>query len=490
MIGQVVLVIVISAQVNSQELCPKVCQCKGKEAKCTDLFREVTNMTKYKFHSGLRDLRVTGRTNLEMEEDIFLRWNITSLTVLELIQNNITKIWQRAFCSLADLRHLNLYLNNVTKVDYKTLFNNTRLEWLSLAANRITELHQSTFQQNVRLYHIDLHGNKLTSLHQDLFRNNLELKSVDLHDNMIGSLHPSTFRNNSKLSSLDLAINQITVIHPDTFIHNQELTFLYIHHNNVTEIGNSSLPGLDQMKELDLSHNNIEQLNPLVFRNKLNSANRQNHQAWKLKRFNVARNKIRSFNLELYFPISCNCYSPNPTFQLEYLNVSSNRLTTLDVASMQWLNYSSALIDFSANTWNCDCSVLLEVMRGLKHRLTLQCASPRQLQGMSWDVMEVFCPRVAEDKHNNSGGFSVLTTALIVAGVLVVCGIGWILVLVKVAKSRSSRPQTPEYCDVYPRRSTNIPLHLYEAVRAGPSDVKDQTYENVGKIPSYLSVHF
>jgi Leucine-rich repeat (LRR) protein len=488
MIVQVVLVIVIAVQVNSLDPCSKVCQCNGKEAKCTDLFHDVTNMTKYKFNSGLIALRVNGRTNLTMEEDFFLRWNVTSLTVLELIKNNISKIWQRAFYSLADLRHLNLYLNNITKVDNNTFFNNKRLEWLSLAGNNITELHPSTFQQNVRLYHIELYGNKLTSVNPELLKNNLELKIVDLHDNMIGSLHPTTFRNHSKLRSLNLAINQITVIYPDTFIHNQELTILYIQHNNVTEISNSSLPGLEQLEALDLSHNNIEQLNPLVFHNTLNSTNRQNRQAWKLKRFNLARNLIRSFNLELYFPISCNCYSPNPTFQLDYLNLSSNRLTTLDVASMQWLNYTSAVIDFSANPWNCDCSVLLEVMRGLKHKLTLQCGSPRKLQGMSWDVMEIFCPQVAEDKHK-SGGLSVLTTALIVAGVLVVCGIGWILVLVKVAKSRRIRSQTPEYCDVHPRRATNIPLHLFEEVRAGPSHVKDQTFENVGKTPSYISIH-
>jgi hypothetical protein len=39
----------------------------------------------------MRRLRVTGRMKLDLE-DLFLRWNITSLTSLDLSRNNMTKI--------------------------------------------------------------------------------------------------------------------------------------------------------------------------------------------------------------------------------------------------------------------------------------------------------------------------------------------------------------------------------------------------------------
>jgi hypothetical protein len=64
--------------------------------------------------------------------------------------------------------------------------------------------------------------------------------------------------------------------------------------------------------------------------------------------------------------------------------------------------------------------VLPEVWRGLKQKLALQCASPRVLGGKSWAVMDVFCSQAADDKPNPS----VLTTAFIVTGVLLVCAIG------------------------------------------------------------------
>ena len=113
----VVLVVVTAVHVNSQSLCPSVCQCNGDSATCADLFSDVTNMTQETFHSAVWRLRVTGCSRLEMEEDLFLRWNITSLTTLEVAQNNITKIWQRAFYSLADLLTLILSGNSVTTLD-------------------------------------------------------------------------------------------------------------------------------------------------------------------------------------------------------------------------------------------------------------------------------------------------------------------------------------------------------------------------------------
>jgi len=201
---------------------------------------------------------------------------------------------------------------------------------------------------------------------------------------------------------------------------------------------------------LDLSNNNIEELNSVVFHNTLNRTNGQNNQASKLKRLNLTRNMIRTFKFELFFPMNSNSDSSN-TFQFEYLNLSSNRLTTLAVASMKWLNHTTADTDLTANPWNCDCSVLLEVWRGLKHKLTLHCASPRVLQGKSWDVIEEFCSLVK--------GPSVVTITVIVTGVLLICAIGGGLNLLKVVKRRRNKQKTSEYCDVYAPRTSHISLH-------------------------------
>jgi hypothetical protein len=102
--------------------------------------------------------------------------------------------------------------------------------------------------------------------------------------------------------------------------------------------------------------------------------------------------------------------------------------------------------------------------------------------------MEEFCSQVAEDKPKNVGGISVLTTALIVSGALVVCANVWWLVLAKVVRCWRNRPNMTEYDDVYPSRASYVSVHLYEEVAVRPPHVTEQTYADEGKRPSYLEV--
>ena len=177
---------------------------------------------------------------------------------------------------------------------------------------------------------------------------------------------------------------------------------------------------------------------------------------------------------------------------------------------MKWLNHTT-VTDLTANPWNCDCSVLLEVYRGLKHKLALRCASPRELQGKSWDVLDVFCSLDAEGMNNKSntsdkvvnprkerneesgvntkfGGPSVIYTTLIVTGVVLICAVGGGIILTKLVKRLRKRRKTPEYCDVYAPGASHVSDHLYEKVGSGPTHDTVETYADVGNRPSYISV--
>jgi Leucine-rich repeat (LRR) protein len=137
-----VLVIVTAVQVNSQELCPSVCHYYSDQATCTNLFNDVTDITKETFHSELMN------ESLEIQD---WTWNITSLTSLDLLLNNTTKIRQKASCSLVYLEEMHLSGNRITNLHSKTFYNKTVLVRLSLGQNSITDIHHSTFQNNVKL---------------------------------------------------------------------------------------------------------------------------------------------------------------------------------------------------------------------------------------------------------------------------------------------------------------------------------------------------
>jgi hypothetical protein len=116
--------------------------------------------------------------------------------------------------------------------------------------------------------------------------------------------------------------------------------------------------------------------------------------------------------------------------------------------------------------------------------------------------MEVFCSPAAEDtnyKSNTSSEAvtrstedkdesdvstlraepSVVTTALIVTGVLLVCALGGGLILVKLVKRLRKRPKTHEYCDVYAPRASYASIQSYAAVGSVSTYVSVQSDRDV-----------
>jgi Leucine-rich repeat (LRR) protein len=141
------------------------------------------------------------------------------------------------------------------------------------------------------------------------------------------------FRKQEQLETLILSQNLLQSFESRIFGDCKYLRNFSLSENSISEISSSAFDGLEHLEQLDLSNNDIEKLDTLIFEAFSISTNRQNHQVSSLKPHNLAQKKVQFFNFEIYFPMKRNSDSSDPTFQLDYLNVSSNRLTTLDVAS-------------------------------------------------------------------------------------------------------------------------------------------------------------
>jgi len=92
---------------------------------------------------------------------------------------------------------------------------------------------------------------------------------------------------------------------------------------------------------------------------------------------------------------------------------------------------------------------------------------------------EAVNPSTENEVSDNVGDLSVLTTTLIVSGVLLVCAIGGGIILVKVVKRRRNRQKTPVYCDIYPPRASYVSVHSYAEVGADSSYVSVQSDTDV-----------
>jgi len=321
---------------------------------------------------------------------------------------------------------------------------------------------------------------------------------LDLSGNRIRYLDKSVFRNQGKLETLILSGNMLESLGPELFTDCTNLLNLFLSANSISEISRSTFTGLEHLQHLDLSNNNIDELDPLVFQSFNISSNRQNHQVSKLKHLNLAENKIRFFNFELYFPSSTNSGTSNPMYELVSLNVSSNRLDSLDAASVRWLKNTAAFTDLSGNPWKCECSALGEAWRELRYKLTLNCASSEERKGRTWDVIEDLCPdrisstefpssekpAVSSNATSNITSYtgSALSTALVVViGLLVVCtlvGLGFIVIqLIKELRKKSEVPENNEQCVALTERGFLVRVSSKLSLRS--TDVTEHIYESI-----------
>jgi hypothetical protein len=312
-------------------------------------------------------------------------------------------------------------------------------------------------------------------INSSLLVHSSKLTYLDISGNRIRSLDKSVFRKQGQLETLILSGNLLQSLGPELFTDCTNLRSLYISGNNVSEISNSSFRGLEQLEHLDLSNNNIEELNPLVFHNTLTSSLTQNHQVSKLKHLNLAQNKIRSFNFEFYFPMSGDVDTTIPKLQLEYLNISSNCLLSVDAElaiSLQTQNR----VDLTGNPWECVCSGLgawreerrrpklcgsakpvtedrCKVLRGICPSIPAVASTERpgsddgstSVVTDSISTASAACSRREEDKET-----SLVTTLFVVNGLLLVSTVaGGGFIVVQLLKKTRKISRVPEYDDTY-----------------------------------------
>ena len=308
--------------------------------------------------------------------------------------------------------------------------------------------------------------------------NSSKLTYLDISGNRIRSLDNSVFRKLGQLETLILSGNMLQSLGPDLFTDCTNLRSLNLSGNNVSEISTSSFRGLEHVEHLDLSNNNIEELNPLVFQNTLTSPWRQTRQISKLKHLNLAQNKIRSFNFESYFPTSGNADTSTATFQLEYLDISSNCLHSVDAELVISLNLTRTHIDLTGNPWECECSGL-GTWHEERRRQTLPCGLAKHVTGDRCEELGRMCPESAAcSRREEDKDTSLVTMLLVVNGVLLVSAVagGGFIVVQLLKKMRKSR-RVHEYDDAY------VPLTVMDTSgRLDPSDSSRTNYTTLGHV--------
>lgn len=333
--GLVVLCLVLDAAqyVSGQSvLCPGECWCLGSLVDCskrqltsipTDLPTWVTmlelqsnrivSIPDSTFHglSQLEDLDLSSNKLRRLNATIFD--GLTNLQQLKLASNKLTSL-PILGQSAGNLTQLILHHNRITNINPAALRGLTSLRTLDLSYNRIGQLRTDTFPPDNHLQFLLLENNKINNLQDGCLNNLRSLEILKLNRNRIASLPRDLFTDLESLTLLELSRNELTTVDSLVFSGLESLEELSLSRNQLTDLMDGAFYGLNAIQQLELDGNELA----MVSRRWLFGLKSLVH-------LTVAHNRINETEASGWQ------FCPN----LEYLDLSHNRLTTLETEEVE-----------------------------------------------------------------------------------------------------------------------------------------------------------
>ncbi|XP_067663072.1 leucine-rich repeat-containing protein 24-like [Haliotis asinina] len=155
-------------------------------------------------------------------------------------------------CSGSNLQYVPWDLHSTIKV-------------LDLSNNNLTRLSSGNFQKYTSLEKLYLRNNKISELENETFSRLTRLKNLDLSSNQFTRV-PVEALNLPELSLLSLKGNKLTVIENRDFIGLKLLKILHLDGNHIRTIKRDAFEGLQYLQILDLQNNALQEVPDGVLR--------------------------------------------------------------------------------------------------------------------------------------------------------------------------------------------------------------------------------
>lgn len=136
--------------------------------------------------------------------------NISSLEILQISYNNITKITRLDFLNLKKLLKLAIYRNNLQVLENSAFQDLKSLRYLIMTSNKLLNINGNFWQGLGKLQYLQLASNKLSGICKGDFRYLVNLTRLELDDNQIQNIEIGSFDELIRLEFLNLQSNKIT----------------------------------------------------------------------------------------------------------------------------------------------------------------------------------------------------------------------------------------------------------------------------------------
>lgn len=290
----------------------------------------------------------------------------TELTELNLKNNPLSSV---SGISIPNLLKLDISQCAFKNVDAESFAGFTHLKNLNLSGNTLTTIPSDTFKMLKKLLYLDLSNNNLIGqIPEDVFMYNIELETLKLKNNPgmkalpengfegkfselylmdvsncgLTQLSEDAFKGMNHISFLNLSSNEIQFIKPGTLA--QKIVHLDLSYNKITNFDQVSFVPNSWVRKLYLSGNPIKKLSPNNFIN--------------ISR--LTKLYLKSCDLRQLWDLGDgNQTSLN---SLVYLNVANNKITSLTVEDLSYIDRAQTVI-LTNNPLICDD----DLRKALKH---------------------------------------------------------------------------------------------------------------------------
>jgi hypothetical protein len=240
------------------------------------------------------------------------------------------------------------------------------VQLLDISGNLLETLDETSLQDVglSLLKNLNASDNLIYYIHEEAFVRQSQLQTVDLCGNKLVVIEPNTFIQNPLLKTLSLANNELLEL-PEggSFLNTRSLIVLDLSACNLSNIPPNTFQELPNLEKLDISHNNLTFL-PLL--------QRVEH----LSKLDLSHNYLTAFNYGVF--------SSSP--KLIHLNLSYNKLITLNITVISQLAKVSIPEDLKGNSWVCDCMFYTIYSWCSSHgvHLDIVCSSPPKCNDKLW----------------------------------------------------------------------------------------------------------
>ncbi|KAJ8957574.1 hypothetical protein NQ318_020614 [Aromia moschata] len=148
---------------------------------------------------------------------VFHHNNYRGLHKIELYQNKISNVSQRAFRELRQLKIVDLSGNNITSIEPSTFKSNTKLEKLDLSNNKMNFFPYKPILNSQSLEILILADNRIEQIFEVTFSKLPKLRNLMMDNNIIYLIEPNSFATLKSLVCLSLANTGVFRLREDMF---------------------------------------------------------------------------------------------------------------------------------------------------------------------------------------------------------------------------------------------------------------------------------